>query len=95
MLFLTVVVVLVLGPIGVAEHLVDFLPTHPVVQNGRRGISAVAAAPWGSASVMPITYGYIKMLGSDGLKKSTEIAILNANYLAHHLKEEYGVFIYR
>ncbi len=79
------------GPIGVAEHLVDFLPTHPVVQNGRRGISAVAAAPWGSASVMPITYGYIKMLGSDGLKKSTEIAILNANYLAHHLKEEYGV----
>ena len=79
------------GPIGVAKHLVDFLPTHPVVQNGRKGISAVAAAPWGSASVMPITYGYIKMLGSDGLTKSTEMAILNANYLAHHLKDEYGI----
>ncbi len=79
------------GPIGVAKHLVDFLPSHPVVKNGRKGISAVAAAPWGSASVMPITYGYIKMLGSDGLKKSTEMAILNANYIAHHLKEEYGV----
>jgi len=79
------------GPIGVAKHLVEFLPSHPVVKNGRKGISAVSAAPWGSASVMPITYGYIKMLGSDGLKRSTEIAILNANYLAHHLKEEYGV----
>jgi glycine dehydrogenase len=79
------------GPIGVAKHLVNFLPTHPVVETGRKGISAVAAAPWGSASVMPITYGYIKMLGSDGLKKSTEIAILNANYLAHHLKDEYGI----
>lgn len=79
------------GPIGVAKHLVDFLPTHPVVQTGRKGISAVAAAPWGSASVMPITYGYIKMLGSDGLTKSTEVAILNANYLAHHLKEGYGI----
>ena len=79
------------GPIGVAKHLVDFLPSHPVVKNGRKGISAVAAAPWGSASVMPITYGYIKMLGSDGLKQSTEVAILNANYIAHHLKEEYGV----
>ncbi len=79
------------GPIGVAKHLVEFLPSHPVVQTGRKGISAIAAAPWGSASVMPITYGYIKMLGSDGLKKSTEIAILNANYLAHYLKDEYGI----
>ncbi|MGQ1784350.1 MULTISPECIES: aminomethyl-transferring glycine dehydrogenase [unclassified Saccharicrinis] len=79
------------GPIGVAKHLVEFLPTHPVVQTGRKGISAVAAAPWGSASVLPITYGYIKMLGSDGLTKSTEMAILNANYLAHHLKDGYGI----
>ncbi len=79
------------GPIGVAKHLVEFLPSHPVVNNGRKGISAVAAAPWGSASVLPITYGYIKMLGSDGLTKSTEMAILNANYLAHHLKDDYGI----
>ncbi|TLX75332.1 aminomethyl-transferring glycine dehydrogenase [Labilibacter sediminis] len=79
------------GPIGVAKHLVKFLPTHPVVKTGRTGISAVAAAPWGSASVLPITYGYIKMLGSDGLTKSTEIAILNANYLAHHLKDDFGI----
>ncbi len=79
------------GPIGVAKHLVEFLPTHPVVKTGRKGISAVASAPWGSASVMTITYGYIKMLGSDGLTKSTEVAILNANYLAHHLKDEYGI----
>ncbi len=79
------------GPIGVAEHLVKFLPSHPVVKTGRMGNSVVAAAPWGSASVLPITYGYIKMLGSDGLTKSTEIAILNANYLAHHLKDDYGI----
>ncbi len=79
------------GPIGVAQHLVDFLPSHPVVATGRRGASSVSAAPWGSASVLPITYGYIKMLGSDGLRKSTEVAILNANYLANQLKEDYGI----
>ncbi|MDP4205233.1 MAG: aminomethyl-transferring glycine dehydrogenase [Bacteroidota bacterium] len=79
------------GPIGVAAHLVDFLPSHPVVNNGHRGIRAVAAAPWGSASVMPITYAYIKMLGADGLKTASEFAILNANYLASCLKDTYGV----
>ncbi len=79
------------GPIGVAQHLVDFLPSHPVVATGRKGSSSVSAAPWGSASVLPITYGYIKMLGSDGLRKSTEMAILNANYLAHQLKDDFGI----
>lgn len=79
------------GPIGVAAHLVEFLPTHPVVDNKRTGITAVAAAPWGSASVLPITYGYIKMLGAEGLKKSTEMAILNANYMASALKDDYGI----
>ena len=79
------------GPIGVASHLVDFLPQHPVVDNERKGITAVAAAPWGSASVLPITYGYIKMLGAEGLKKSTEMAILNANYMASSLKDDYGI----
>ncbi|MFT3737896.1 MAG: aminomethyl-transferring glycine dehydrogenase [Breznakibacter sp.] len=79
------------GPIAVARHLVPFLPTHPVVDNNRHGISAVAAAPWGSASVLPITYGYIKMLGGEGLTRATKIAILNANYLAASLKNEYGI----
>ncbi len=79
------------GPIGVAQHLVPFLPSHPVVNNQYSGISAVSAAPWGSASVMSITYGYIKMLGSEGLTMATKIAILNANYMAACLKEDFGI----
>ncbi|MDR1860560.1 MAG: aminomethyl-transferring glycine dehydrogenase [Bacteroidales bacterium] len=79
------------GPIAVAPHLVDFLPSHPVMNNGHIGISAVSAAPWGSASMLPVTYGYIKMLGADGLKHATEMAILNANYIAACLKDTYGV----
>ncbi len=79
------------GPIGVAKHLVEFLPKHSVIDNGRTGITAVSAAPWGSASVLPITYGYIKMLGSEGLTQSTKMAILNANYMASHLKDDYGI----
>ena len=78
------------GPIGVAEHLVQFLPSHPVVDNDRLG-KTVAAAPYGSASVLPITYGYIKMLGAEGLKRVTEVAMLNANYLAEKLKDTYGI----
>lgn len=79
------------GPIGVAAHLVDFLPGHSVIDNMRHGISAVAAAPWGSPGVLPVTYGYIKMLGAKGLTYATKIAILNANYLAHLLKHDYGI----
>ena len=79
------------GPIGVAKHLVEFLPAHPVMNNGHVGIHAVSAAPWGSASVLPITYGYIKMLGADGLTEATRIAILNANYIAARLKDNYGI----
>ncbi len=79
------------GPIAVAEHLVEFLPSHPVMNNGHVGISAVSAAPWGSASILPITYGYIKMLGADGLKRATEIAILNANYISSALQDTYGI----
>jgi glycine dehydrogenase len=79
------------GPIAVAKQLVEFLPSHPVMNNGHVGIHAVSAAPWGSASILPITYGYIKMLGGDGLRKATEIAILNANYIAHHLKKNFGI----
>ncbi len=79
------------GPIGVAEHLVEFLPSHSVMNNGHVGITAVSAAPWGSASVLPITYGYIKMLGAEGLTRATEVAILNANYIASKIKDTYGI----
>jgi glycine dehydrogenase len=71
------------GPICVAEHLVKFLPTHSVVKTGgKQGIHAVSAAPYGSVSMVPVTYGYLLMLGAAGLKRVTEMAILNANYLA-------------
>ena len=79
------------GPIAVAKHLIDFLPSHPIMNNGHVGINAVAAAPWGSASVLPITYGYIKMMGAEGLTEATKIAILNANYIAKALGDNYGV----
>ena len=79
------------GPIGVASHLVDFLPSHPIMNNGHIGITAVSAAPWGSASVLPITYGYIKMMGAEGLTDATKIAILNANYIANALNDNYGI----
>ncbi len=79
------------GPICVAKHLVEFLPAHSVMNNGHVGIHAVSGAPWGSASVLTITYGYIKMLGADGLTEATKIAILNANYIAARLKDNYGI----
>ena len=79
------------GPIAVAGHLVEFLPSHPVMNNGHVGIKAVAGAPWGSASVLTITYGYIKMMGAEGLRRATEVAILNANYIATALEQNYGI----
>ena len=79
------------GPIGVAAHLVDFLPGHPVIDNKRPAMFTVSAAPWGSAGILPITYGYIKMMGGEGLTYATKIAILNANYLASELTEAFGV----
>lgn len=80
------------GPIAVAKHLTPFLPSHPVVKTGgEKGIKAIAAAPWGSASIFPISLGYILMLGTEGLTYSTKMAILNANYLAEKLKEHYNI----
>lgn len=80
------------GPIGVAQHLVKFLPSHVMHKTGgEEGIHAVAAAPFGSAFILPITYGYIKMLGSEGLTEATKIAILNANYLKSSLEKHYKV----
>jgi len=81
-----------MGPIGVVEKLVPFLPSHTIVNtSGDKGISAVSAAPYGSALILLISYGYIKMLGSDGLKAATETAILNANYMKEILKDHYKI----
>ena len=80
------------GPIATAKHLSKFLPSHPLVKTGgNSGITAVASAPFGSASVIPITYGYISMLGAEGLTQVTKIAILNANYLASSLNDYFNV----
>ncbi|EED79122.1 predicted protein [Postia placenta Mad-698-R] len=78
------------GPICVAEHLAPFLPGHPVVPTGgSQAIDAVAAAPYGSASILLISWAYIKMLGGDGLSTASKVALLNANYMAHRLSEHY------
>ena len=81
-----------MGPIGVKEHLKEFLPSNPVITTGgENAIPAISSAPWGSSLVLTISYAYIKMLGPDGLKKSTEIAILNANYLKSKLEDDYDI----
>jgi glycine dehydrogenase len=83
------------GPIGVAEHLVEFLPGHNVVNlGGENAIGAVSAAPWGSASILTISWMYIAMMGADGLTEATKFAILNANYIAARL-EKYFPTLYR
>jgi len=80
------------GPICVAAHLKDFLPGNPVIPTGgKESITAISAAPWGSALACLISYGYIKMLGGSGLEKATQIAILNANYIQQRLKGAYEV----
>ena len=81
-----------MGPICVAQHLAEFLPSHPMVAcGGQHAIGAVSAAPWGSASILPISYAYIAMMGADGLQRATAIAMLNANYIAHRLNDFYPV----
>ncbi len=83
------------GPVGVAEHLVPFLPGHPVVPvGGERSLGAVSAAPWGSASILPISWIYVAMMGPQGLKKASQVAILAANYMARRLEDHYPV-LYR
>ena len=84
-----------MGPIGVAEHLVDFLPDHPVVSlGGEDPIGPVSAAPWGSASILPISWVYIACMGSAGLTEATKYAILNANYISRRL-EKYFPTLYK
>jgi glycine dehydrogenase len=81
-----------MGPIGVAEHLLEFLPGHSVVNlGGENPIGAVAAAPWGSASILPISWVYIAAMGADGLTGATKVAILNANYIAKRLEPYFPV----
>jgi glycine dehydrogenase len=84
-----------MGPIGVAKHLADFLPNSPVIaMGGKDSAGAVSAAPWGSASILPISMMYIDMMGGEGLTEATKVAILNANYIAKRLEPHYPV-LYR
>jgi glycine dehydrogenase len=78
------------GPIGVREHLVPFLPSHPLVETGGRG-PVVSGAPWGSAGILPISWAYVRLMGPDGLLAATEHAILAANYVATRLKDHFPV----
>jgi glycine cleavage system P protein (glycine dehydrogenase) len=81
-----------MGPIGVASHLVAFLPTHPIVDcGGDESTSTVSAAPWGSPSILPISWSYIRMLGAAGLARASAVAILNANYMAAQLRNHYDI----
>ena len=81
-----------MGPICVAAHLAPYLPGHPLVEmGGERGMGAVSAAPWGSPSILPISYAYIAMMGPQGLKRASQIAILNANYIAKRLEPHFPV----
>jgi glycine dehydrogenase len=85
-----------MGPIGVAAHLAPFLPGHPVVPTGGpQAIHALSAAPWGSASILIISYGYIRMLGADGMTNASKHAILNANYIKRRLDPHYDVLYTR
>ncbi|MDB9825763.1 aminomethyl-transferring glycine dehydrogenase [Candidatus Pelagibacter sp.] len=82
-----------MGPIACKKHLEIFLPKHSVIKDcgPATGIGAVSAAPWGSSSILSISWMYIKMMGSEGLKKASQVAILNANYIAHKLKESFPI----
>jgi glycine dehydrogenase len=85
-----------MGPIGVAEHLAPYLPGHPLIKTGgSRAIHALAAAPWSSASILLISYAYIRMLGADGMTSATRHAILNANYIKSRLEKHYPVLYTR
>ena len=83
-----------MGPIAVAHHLKPFLPGHPLVpelDSGENGDITISAAPWGSASILPIAWMYVRMMGAEGLKRASQVAILNANYIAKKLESHYPV----
>jgi glycine dehydrogenase len=81
------------GPVAVREHLAPFLPNHPLAPSAgpSTGVGALSAAPWGSASILPISWAYIRMMGADGLRRATLTAIAAANYIARRLDEHYPV----
>ena len=83
-----------MGPIGVAAHLAEFLPANPLTDRAEHQPGAVSAAPYGSASILPISWAYIMLMGAEGLRRATEVAILSANYMATRLEEHYPV-LYR
>lgn len=84
-----------MGPIGVKKHLASYLPTHPVIDPydymdvANKSYGVISAAPYGSAAILPISWAYIKMMGTRGLKRATQIAILNANYMSKRLSKHY------
>ncbi|MDC0511490.1 aminomethyl-transferring glycine dehydrogenase [Pelagibacteraceae bacterium] len=82
-----------MGPIACGKHLAEFLPTHDVIKESgpKNGMGAVSAAPWGSSSILPISWMYIKMMGAEGLKKASQISILNANYISKKLSKDFKV----
>ena len=85
-----------MGPIGVKAHLAPFLPGHPVIKTGgSRAVPALSAAPWGSASILLISYAYITMLGTEGMTEATRCAILNANYIKSRLQAYFPVLYTR
>ena len=82
-----------MGPIACANHLAEFLPTHEIIKESgpKDGMGAVSAAPWGSSSILPISWMYIKMMGSEGLKKASQVSILNANYISKKLSKNFKI----
>jgi glycine dehydrogenase len=82
-----------MGPIACGKHLAEFLPTHDVIKESgpNNGMGAVSAAPWGSSSILPISWMYIKMMGAEGLKKASQVSILNANYISKKLSKDLKV----
>ena len=82
-----------MGPIACSKHLADFLPTHEIIKESGPidGMGAVSAAPWGSSSILPISWMYIKMMGAEGLKKASQVSILNANYISKKLSKDFKV----
>jgi glycine dehydrogenase len=82
-----------MGPIACGKHLAEFLPTHEIIKESgpEKGMGAVSAAPWGSSSILPISWMYIKMMGAEGLKKASQVSILNANYISKKLSKDFKI----
>jgi glycine dehydrogenase len=80
-----------MGPIAVKEKLARFLPGHPLAENSAAAVGPVSAAPYGSPSILPIPWAYIRMMGGEGLRRATQVAILNANYMAERLSPHYPI----